>query len=124
MPSMILQPIIENSVNHGIKEMEGKGKITLDVYAEDDEVCISVKDNGIGMTKEMIKKVLSGELTEEEKAAPVGAHGIGMDNVIKRIRLFTEREDSVSIFSDGEGMGTEVLIRLSRNNNSQIVSED
>ncbi|MCR5848498.1 MAG: histidine kinase [Lachnospiraceae bacterium] len=124
MPSMILQPIIENSVNHGIKEMEGKGKITLDVYAEDDDVCISVKDNGIGMTKEMIKKVLSGELTEEEKAAPVGAHGIGMDNVIKRIRLFTEREDSVSIFSDGEGMGTEVLIRLSRNNNSQIVSED
>ena len=114
MPSMVLQPIIENSVNHGIKEMEGKGRIELNVYADNDDVCISVKDNGIGMTKEMIDKVLSGELTEEEKAAPVGAHGIGMDNVIKRLRLFTEREDCVSIKSEGADMGTEVIIRLKR----------
>lgn len=112
MPSMILQPIVENSVNHGIKEMEGRGKISLRVYSEDGFVCISVKDNGIGMSKEMIDKVLSGELTEEEKPSPVGAHGIGMDNVIKRLRLFTDREDSVSIISEGEGKGTEVIIKL------------
>ena len=73
---------------------------------------ISVKDNGAGMSKEMIDKVLSGELTEEEKPSPVGAHGIGMDNVIKSLRLFTDREDSVSIKSDGEGKGTEVIIKL------------
>ena len=114
MPSMILQPIIENSVNHGIKEMEGKGRITLNVYSEGDDVCISVKDNGIGMSREMIDKVLSGSLTEEEKAAPVGAHGIGMDNVIKRLRLFTERDDCVSINSEGPDMGTEVLIKLKK----------
>lgn len=120
MPSMILQPIVENSVNHGIKEMEGKGKITLRVYGEDDNVFISVKDNGIGMTQEMIDKVLSGELTEEEKAAPVGAHGIGMDNVIKRLRLFTDREDSVSIQSEGEGKGTEVIIKLTNGGSENV----
>ena len=120
MPSMILQPIVENSINHGIKEMEGKGIIALRVYGEDDNVFISVKDNGIGMTQEMIDKVLSGELTEEEKAAPVGAHGIGMDNVIKRLRLFTDREDSVSIRSDGEGKGTEVIIKLTNGGSENV----
>ena len=114
MPSMILQPVVENSVNHGIKEMEGKGKITLRVYSKDDFVCISVKDNGIGMSGEMIDKVLSGKLREDEKPSPVGAHGIGMNNVINRIRLFTDSEDSVSIISEGENKGTEVIIRLSK----------
>lgn len=114
MPSMILQPIVENSINHGIKEMEGRGKIILHVYEEDDEVYVSVKDNGTGMTKEMIDKVLSEKLKEEEKPAPAGAHGIGMDNVIKRIRLFTGREDSINILSEGEDMGTEVIIRLKK----------
>jgi len=120
MPSMILQPIVENSINHGIKEMEGKGRITLRVYSEDDCVLISVKDNGIGMSQETIDKVLSGELTEEEKAAPVGAHGIGMDNVIKRLRLFTDREDSVSIKSEGEGKGTEVIIKLTNGGSENV----
>ena len=114
MPSMILQPVVENSVNHGIKEMEGKGKITLRVYSKDDFVCISVKDNGIGMSGEMIDKVLSGKLREDEKPSPVGAHGIGMNNVINRIRLFTDSEDSVSIISEGENKGTEVIIKLSK----------
>ncbi|MBO4311057.1 MAG: histidine kinase [Lachnospiraceae bacterium] len=114
MPSMILQPVVENSVNHGIKEMEGKGKITLRVYSKDDFVCISVKDNGIGMSVEMIDKVLSGKLREDEKPSPVGAHGIGMNNVINRIRLFTDSEDSVSIISEGENKGTEVIIKLSK----------
>ncbi len=112
MPSMILQPIVENSVNHGIKEMEGKGRIKLRVYHDGEKVCVSIKDNGIGMSQEMIDKVLSGELTDEEKPAPAGAHGIGMDNVIKRIRLFTDNEDSVAIYSEGEDRGTEVIIRL------------
>ena len=112
MPSMILQPIVENSVNHGIKEMEGKGKITLRVYHDGEAVAVSIKDNGTGMSQEMIDRVLTGEMTDEEKPAPAGAHGIGMDNVIKRLKLFTEREDSVLIKSKGEGEGTEVIIRL------------
>ncbi len=112
MPSMILQPIVENSVNHGIKEMEGKGRISLRVYHDGDRVAVSIKDNGIGMTQDIIDKVLSGKLTDEEKPAPAGAHGIGMDNVIKRLKLFTDREDSVMIKSAGENEGTEVIIRL------------
>ena len=110
MPSMILQPVVENCVNHGIREMAGKGRIWLNVYRIDDTVCISVRDNGIGMGAEAIDKVLTGTYREEELAE--GSNGIGMDNVIARLKLFTEYEDVMSIVSEGENQGTEVIIYL------------
>lgn len=110
MPAMILQPIIENCVNHGIREMAGEGRIWLNVYRIDDMACISVRDNGIGMSAGTIDKVLSGTYREEELAA--GSNGIGMDNVIARLKLFTECEDVMSIVSEGENQGTEVIIYL------------
>lgn len=111
MPGMILQPIVENCVNHGIREMGSEGKICLSVYRVEDSVCISVKDNGIGMSRETIDKVMSGTYREEGMAA--GSNGIGMDNVISRMKLFTKNEDVMAISSEGEGMGTEVFLYLS-----------
>lgn len=110
MPSMILQPIVENCVNHGIREMSGNGRIWLSVYRIDDTACISIRDNGIGMSKETIDKVMSGTYREEELAA--GSNGIGMDNVIARLKLFTESDDVMSIISEGKNKGTEVIIYL------------
>lgn len=112
MPSMILQPIVENSVNHGIRAMEGRGKIILHAFRDGEDIVVSVKDNGTGMSQEMIDKVLKGELRDDEKPLPAGVHGIGMDNIIKRLRLYTDREDCVNIISEGEDMGTEIVIRL------------
>ncbi len=110
MPSMILQPIVENCVNHGIREMDGKGKIWLSVYRIDDVACISIRDNGVGMSRETIEKVMSGTYREEELAA--GSNGIGMDNVIGRLKLFTESDDVMAIVSEGKDKGTEVIIYL------------
>ncbi len=110
MPSMILQPIVENCINHGIREMAGEGKIRLSVYRIDDVVCISVKDNGIGMSQEAIDKVLSGTYRDEELAAD--SNGIGMDNVIARLKLFTETDDVMAIVSEGKDQGTEIIIYL------------
>lgn len=110
MPSMILQPIVENCVNHGIREMAGEGRIALSVYRIDDVVCISVRDNGTGMSQDTINKVMNGTYREEELAA--GSNGIGMDNVIARLKLFTESEDVMAIVSEGKNQGTEVIIYL------------
>ena len=110
MPSMILQPVVENCVNHGIREMAGEGKIFLSVYRIDDVVCVSIKDNGKGMSEDTIRKVLSGSYREQELAA--GSNGIGMDNVIARLKLFMETEDVMSIISEGENCGTEVILYL------------
>ena len=43
LPSMILQPIVENCVNHGIREMLGEGRISLEVFRIDDIVCVSIR---------------------------------------------------------------------------------
>lgn len=110
MPSMILQPIVENAVNHGIREMGDKGQITLKVYRENNKVMISVKDNGKGMTKEDIDRVLNGTWKYEEHKAD--NNGIGMDNIIARLKLHSDSENVIEIFSDGPGKGTEVLINL------------
>lgn len=111
VPSMILQPIVENAVNHGIRGLERDGFIWLSVYAQDKNVCISVKDNGFGMSEEMIKKILHGESepsTEEEGDST----GIGMDNVIGRLRNYYEREQVMEIRSDGVDCGTEIIISI------------
>lgn len=110
MPGMILQPIVENCVNHGIREMGDEGTICLSLYGKGNMVCISVKDNGIGMNEETIDKVMSGAYREDGMAA--GSNGIGMDNVISRMKLFTGREDVLVIRSDGKDMGTEVCLYL------------
>lgn len=112
MPGMILQPIVENCVNHGIREMEGKGKIWLKVYQEEDVVCISVRDNGKGISPEKIEKILNGTYREEKHVG--GSNGIGMDNVIARLKLYSEMDDVMSIYSDGENQGTEFVIYLKK----------
>ena len=110
MPSMILQPIVENSVNHGIREMAGEGRISLSVYRMEDTACISVRDNGIGMSEKTIEKVMSGSYREE--GMPADSNGIGMDNVIARLKLFTESEEVMTIVSGGKDQGTEVTVYL------------
>lgn len=112
MPGMILQPIVENCVNHGIREMGDRGVIRLSLYEKDGQVCISVKDNGVGMSAETIEKVLSGTYRDEDMAS--GGNGVGMDNVISRMRLFTGNEHVMTVKSEGEGMGTEVCLCLER----------
>lgn len=110
MPSMILQPIVENSVNHGIREMGDKGVITLRIFRQDADICISIKDNGKGMSEKTIAQILSGSLNVDRERGD--SNGVGMDNVIARMRMFTDDEDSIKIISEGEGMGTEIIIYL------------
>ena len=112
MPSMILQPIVENCVNHGIRNMAGEGRIWLSVYEEEDRICISVRDNGIGMSRQTIEKVLSGTYSEEDLSGD--SNGIGMDNVIARLKLFTGFSHVMDIFSEGENQGTEFIIYLKK----------
>jgi sensor histidine kinase YesM len=120
MPSMILQPIVENSVNHGIREMAGEGKIWLQVYAQMDLVCVSIRDNGAGMSSEIIEKVLDGSYQEEGAAS----NGIGMDNVIARLRLFMGCEDVMSIQSPGKDQGTEVVLYLQNKERGETDVQD
>jgi LytS/YehU family sensor histidine kinase len=90
--------------------MAGAGRITLRVYREDENVCISIRDNGKGISAETIEQLLSGSFNHIEDS--YDNNGIGMDNVISRVRIFAERDDAIEIISLGENKGCEVIIRL------------
>ena len=109
MPAMILQPIIENCVNHGIRDMMGEGKIKMSVYRLDDVACICIEDNGIGMDKETIEHLMNGTPISSSKKS---SNGIGMDNVMARLKLFVGSEDVMSVESEGENKGSKFRIYL------------
>lgn len=108
VPSMILQPLVENAVNYGIRNIEREGRIELSVYRQEGEICISVWDNGAGMEPEKIRQVLSGEVRETDP----GSNGVGMHNVMERLRLYFHDRAKLEIFSEGKDRGTEVLITV------------
>ncbi len=110
MPGMILQPLIENCINHGVRTVEWEKIIELSVYKERDSICVSVRDNGVGISGEKIERIMQGELSSDDLRE--AANGVGLDNVISRLRLFYGRDGVVEITSAGENMGTEVAIYI------------
>lgn len=110
VPGMILQPLVENAVNYGIRNIDWKGRIELTVCRKEENICISVWDNGAGMTKERIAQVLSGEIDSEAPSS--NSNGVGMRNVIERLNLFFDDQAQMDIYSEGLNMGTEVVITI------------
>ena len=111
MPSMIIQPLIENAVNHGIRELDTEGCIELTVYNNNENVCITVADNGVGIESEIAKKILRGESAHSNSGRD--SAGIGMDNVINRLRRYYNMEHVMDIRRRESG-GTEVILYLQK----------
>lgn len=110
VPSMILQPIVENAVNYGIRNIDREGKIKLRIWRNRNFVYLSVWDNGIGMSKEKISQILKGEMKEVDLKS--NSNGIGLGNVIERLKLYTSREDVMEIKSEGKDAGTEFIMKV------------
>ena len=112
IPGMILQPIVENSVNYGIRNIERTKRISISVYRVDDNVCISVLDNGVGMSQELIREVLNGEYRNDPESDKKHGNGVGLNNVIERLRLYYNGTNNFEIISNGRDQGTEVVITV------------
>ena len=112
VPSMILQPIVENAVNYGIRDIDWEGHIDLKVYKDNGYVFLSIRDNGVGMSRDKIDRILSGEAVGEVSADHAASNGIGLGNVIERLQIFTGQQDVMEISSEGEGKGTEFVIKV------------
>ncbi|MCC8045304.1 MAG: histidine kinase [Clostridiales bacterium] len=111
MPSMILQPIVENAVQHGIHECLEEGRIVLTVVkTEPDCLEITVQDNGVGMTQEKIRDILEGHLVSDEEQS--NSTGVAMSNVIHRLELYYNKKNLLRIESDGPGCGTRVILSI------------
>ena len=69
---LIVQPIVENALYHGLEGMYGDGEIVIHAYTKDGDLYISVKDNGMGMSKEQAEALL--DYTKELKTAKGKRH--------------------------------------------------
>ena len=106
MPRLILQPIIENSILHGILEKPGEpGMILITGWMEGGDVVLLISDDGIGMTPEQIETVLSGS----DKSG-TGSH-IGIFNTHSRLQLLYGQEYGLS-YESTPGQGTDTQVRF------------
>ena len=110
VPSMILQPIVENAVSYGIRGIEWEGWILLTAKLEDERIRISIRDNGNGMSREKIREIMEGGTREADLSR--NSTGIGLGNVISRLRLYYNTEHVLEIRSEGQDKGTEVILYL------------
>ena len=106
---LIVQPILENAIYHGMAYADGDGEITVRAFRDGGDVLIEVSDNGPGMPEEGVESLLD----PNGPAAAAGAKGsgIGFRNVHRRIRLTFGADYGLTIFSEPDD-GTTVRIRL------------
>lgn len=109
LPSLklMLQPLVENAIYHGMEFMDGDGMIMVKAWREEDELYLSVADNGLGMTEDKVEMILTGESTSGNGRGS----GIGVKNVNERIKLYFGEAYGLTIDSEPDE-GTTVIIHL------------
>lgn len=109
LPSLklMLQPLVENAIYHGMEFMDGDGLIVVKAWREENELYLSVADNGLGMTEDKVEMILTGESTSGNGRGS----GIGVKNVNERIKLYFGEAYGLTIDSEPDE-GTTVIIHL------------
>lgn len=102
----LLQPVIENAVEHGIQPLfcSRQGEITVNIYEENDILYLNVTDNGVGIDAENLEKI-NNDLNSDSIFTD---NNIGLKNVVSRIKLLFG--DTAGFIIESEGLGTSVTI--------------
>ena len=103
IPKLVLQPLVENAIYHGIKYKEGKGVVQIEGQLEQKELILRISDDGIGMTEEQLAKIF------EKRETDIRKNGVGVLNVHERIQLYYGKDYGLRLSSTlGEGTVVEV----------------
>lgn len=99
IPSLIIQPLVENSIKHGILKTGSSGRIQITAKKEDEKVLITIEDDGVGISEEIIERVYSNSCRENK---------IGLSNVHNRIKLIYGKGLDISKTKKGTRISFEV----------------
>lgn len=102
IPKILLQPIVENSIYHGIKKLSGNGHIHIHVETQGDDIIMSVTDNGVGFDQKRQNDIQKGMLG-----------GFGLNNVQQRIKLYYGDDYGLTIISHSNA-GCKVVIKIKK----------
>ncbi|MDO4678139.1 MAG: sensor histidine kinase [Eubacteriales bacterium] len=107
IPRLILQPLVENALHHGIIPMAEGGIIKIQAYAEEENFVITVSDDGVGMEKEKMQEILSGNLEMNQRS-------FGLRGTIERLHIFYET-DQIYHIESAPGEGTKITLTIPKN---------
>ena len=116
LPKLLVQPLVENAIQHGIDMQSGSGIITVIARRQQDAVSIEVEDNGIGMTPEKVRQIM------ETPDATDRPH-LGIKNVNDRIRLHYGPAWGLQIES-APGQGTRIILRVPVQPQPPVIKEN
>lgn len=102
LPPLILQPIVENAIIHGLEPLEEDGELLIHVTEENNIVRVVIQDNGIGIDEEELAKIQNNMLKTDS---------IGLKNVMQRMVYFCDED---SFFIESDARGTRVELRFPR----------
>ena len=107
IPKLTLQPVVENSILHGILEKESKsGTIVITGWMENEDVVLLVSDDGVGISPEILSTILSGKGNSQS-----GGTNIAVYNTHRRLQILYGKDYGLT-YSSNPGKGTEVEIRF------------
>lgn len=104
MLKMLLQPLVENAVNHGIRPKGTAGTVYVTGHEENGYLAFAVEDDGVGMSEEELENLQQGKLGKNEKS-------FGLRGTIERMRIFYEEDIEYRIRS-APGKGTTITIKI------------
>lgn len=116
MPKLLLQPLVENAISHGLECKVGEGTVTIVVESSEKNLFIHVKDDGMGMQEEKVQELNQIFYSHDKTRKRYGQEknqkgGIALPNVNSRIKLLFGEDYGLHIFSV-EGIGTEIRMTL------------
>lgn len=105
---LVLQPLIENAIYHGLKYKEGKGLLIVRGYREGENAVLQIKDNGAGMDEQTLSHIF------EKHKVNYRSNGVGVYNVQKRLQLYYGMDYGIT-YSSKQGEGTTASIVIPMN---------
>ncbi|MCI8299530.1 MAG: histidine kinase [Lachnospiraceae bacterium] len=108
VPKTIIQPLVENAIVHGILPAERKGIVLIQISRQEDSLCISVEDDGVGIQKEEIERLMAGEEIVQKKGE---RKHIGLTNIRDRIHYLYGQSYGIQAERKEDG-GTRIFLRL------------
>jgi two-component system sensor histidine kinase YesM len=110
---LVMQPLVENAIIHGIRRLRIKGQLRISGYLELDEVVVEIFDNGVGMTEEQLMEQINLLNSEVLAQGIIASTGYGMKNVDSRLKLlYGDNYRMIIQSSRDSGTGTRVQIRI------------
>jgi two-component system sensor histidine kinase YesM len=122
VPKLILQPVVENAIYHGLADKTEDGRVTIEVTTTEQELMITVSDNGVGMHLDELKKLndqIHGDTISLDDGKSERNTGIALPNIHRRIQILFGNKYGVEVYSS-YGLGTDVEIMLPANYKGKI----